>query len=146
MRGMRLTPASASSTAPFAGTRPVALYDGNCRFCTRSARRLEGVVGASRLEIRSVQTPGALDAFPGISHAACMKRLHLVEPDGRVAQGAEAVARAIALLPFVGVLAFVYYVPGLRSLADALYALVARYRYRLFGREACDPEGTCHLH
>jgi predicted DCC family thiol-disulfide oxidoreductase YuxK len=45
-----------------------------------------------------------------------------------------------------GFLALVYHVPGLRSLADALYAIVARYRYRLFGREACDPDGTCHLH
>jgi predicted DCC family thiol-disulfide oxidoreductase YuxK len=127
--------------------RAVVLYDGHCRFCTRSARRLQRVVGASRLEIRSFQTPGVLDAFPGVSHEACMQRMHLILPNGRVFRGAEAIARALASVPVLGLLAFFYYVPVFRWCSEWLYAVVARNRYRLFGRsESCDPTGTCHLH
>jgi predicted DCC family thiol-disulfide oxidoreductase YuxK len=138
---------SARWTMPFAGNRPVALFDGHCRFCSRSARRLQRMVGSSRLQIRSFQDEGVLEAFPGVSYEACMKRLHLVQPNGRVTAGAEAIARAMTLRPTLGVLAFLYYVPVLRFFLDVGYAVVARYRYRLFGRAgSCDPNGTCHLH
>jgi predicted DCC family thiol-disulfide oxidoreductase YuxK len=143
--GGSLTPPKNVSAA--AGGRAVVLYDGHCRFCTRSARRLQRVVGASRLEIRSFQTPGVLEAFPGVSHEACMQRIHLVLANGRVFRGAEAIARALASIPVVGLAAFLYYVPVIRECSEWLYSVVARHRYRLFGRsESCDPTSTCHLH
>ncbi len=75
-----------------------------------------------------------------------MVRMHVVRPDGRVFAGAEAVMRAIARVPVLGWPAFVYYVPGIRQLAELVYRYVAKNRYRLFGRvESCDG-GTCHLH
>src|SRR5580693_4871435 len=84
------------------GTRWIALYDGHCRFCTRQAKQLEKVVGAQRVELVSFQDDGVLTRFPGLSHEACMKRIHVVRPDGRVYAGAEAAARSIMLIPVVG--------------------------------------------
>ncbi len=122
------------------------LYDGDCRFCTRSAHGIQKRFGRARVALRNFQEPGALEPYPGVTHEAAMKKMHVVMADGRVYAGAEAFARIVASVPVVGWLAFAYYIPGVKQLADLGYALVAKYRYKLFGRtEACDG-GTCHLH
>ncbi len=122
------------------------LYDGDCRFCTRSAHAIQRRFGRARVSLRNFQEPGGLDPYPSITHDAAMKKMHLVLGDGRIFAGAEAFARILATVPVLGWIAWLYYVPGIRQLADLGYALIAKYRYRLFGRtQACDG-GTCHLH
>jgi predicted DCC family thiol-disulfide oxidoreductase YuxK len=122
------------------------LFDGDCRFCTQSAHDVQRRFGRERIALRNFQEPGVLDAYPAVTHEAAMKKMHVVTGGGRVFAGAEAVARIVAGVRFVGWLAYVYYVPGIRQLADLAYALVAQHRYRLFGRtERCEG-GTCHLH
>jgi predicted DCC family thiol-disulfide oxidoreductase YuxK len=121
------------------------LFDGSCRFCTRSAHSLKRSFG-SKVVLKNFQDPGALDPYPSITHEAAMKRMHAVMPDGRVYAGAEAFARIVATTPVVGWAAFAYYIPGVRQLADYGYDAIAHRRYRIAGRtEACDG-GTCHLH
>lgn len=129
-----------------AAPTPVALYDGHCRFCTEQTQRL-GRMAHGRIEMRDFQQPGALDAFPTLTHEACMRELKVVEPDGRISGGAEAIVRVLrAARPLLGRLALVYYVPGVRWLADRAYRFVANRRYEVFGRtEDCD-DGTCSLH
>jgi len=122
------------------------LYDGACLFCTRSAQGIQRRFGRGRVALVDFQEPGALDAYPAVTHAAAMKRMHVVTGEGRVFAGAAAVARVVASVPVVGWLAYAYYVPGIRQLADLTYALVARYRYRLSGRAGDCDGGTCHLH
>jgi predicted DCC family thiol-disulfide oxidoreductase YuxK len=123
----------------------VVLYDGSCRFCTRSAQSLKRTFGA-RLLLRDFQQPGALDPYPSVTHEAAMKRMHIAFPDGRVYGGAEAFARIVATVPVVGWAAFFYYVPGIRRIADFTYDWVARNRYRIMGKQAPCDGGTCHLH
>jgi predicted DCC family thiol-disulfide oxidoreductase YuxK len=125
---------------------PIALYDGKCPFCTREARRLERLA-RGRLRAVDLHTPGLLDAL-GIPLDRALEALHLRFPDGRTYVAAEAVARALGLLPGVGLLARLYYLPGLRRLLDRSYRRIAAARYRLFGRQpstACDG-GSCELH
>jgi predicted DCC family thiol-disulfide oxidoreductase YuxK len=93
---------------------------------------------------RSFHAAGVLEAFPGITRDAAMKRIHVVTPAGAVYAGAEAIARVAMRVPIVGWLAWVYYVPGVRQLAEIAYGVVARYRYR-FGKSECEG-GTCKLH
>ncbi len=132
------------TTTPPGGSRILVLYDGQCRFCTRSANELASLRGHDKLELLSFQDEGVLDRFPGVTYDACMKRLHVVFPDGRVYAGAEAVTRVVAGIPVVGLPAYVYYVPGIRQLSEAVYDLVAKNRYKIAGRD-CDG-GTCKLH
>lgn len=121
------------------------LFDGDCRFCTRSARALQRLFGRTRVAAENFQDPLTLARYPAVTREAAMTKMHVVLADGRVFAGAEAFARVVASVPFVGWLAFLYYVPGSRQLAELAYRLVARNRYRLFGKaEAC--EGSCHLH
>ena len=122
----------------------VALYDGHCRICTREAQRLARLAPGA-VDLRSFQDEGVLDAFPGLTKEACTQTLHVVAPDGAVSTGAEAVARLVRAAPRWGFLAYGYYIPGLRSALDRIYAWIAKNRYR-WNRDACDPGGSCHLH
>jgi predicted DCC family thiol-disulfide oxidoreductase YuxK len=147
-------PAREADEPPLADerTRPpgrvVVLFDGRCRFCDAGSRRLVALARAGAVERVDFQQPGALDRFPGVTHAACMRQMYLVTPDGRVVGGMEAAARALATRRGVGWLAYLYYLPGLRLLLDLLYRLIAANRYRLMGKAVasggCD--GACAVH
>jgi len=121
----------------------VLLYDGHCRVCGGAAREFRKWVGGTGLQLRSFREDGALAAFPGLTLARCEEAMQLVLADGRVVQGAEAIVRALGGHP-LGRLLSLYYVPGLRQLADVLYGVVARHRFRVAGR-AC-PDGACSVH
>lgn len=121
----------------------VILYDGHCRLCRGAAKQFESLLGTRGTELRSFREEGVLAAFPGIALERCEKALQLVQPDGRVYEGAEAIVQALGRR-WWGKLLFVYYVPGLRQLTDAVYAVIARYRFRIAGR-AC-PDGACAVH
>lgn len=134
-----------SRTAPPADGVAVLLYDGRCSLCRAQAKNLERL-GGGRARAEPLQRAAA--RF-GLSEAEALREVKLVTADGRVRGGAEAVVRLVALgRPRLGKLLSPYYLPGVRPLADALYAWVARNRYRLFGRrgeDACE-DGSCALH
>ncbi len=138
-------PDSHTHTTPPAGGRPVILYDGNCPFCTRQAGRL-AAFARGKFALRSFHDAKVLDEFPGITFDACMQEMKIVEADGRIYGGVEAVVRAIdAGHPVVGKILYGYYVPGIRQLADAVYRWIAVNRYR-FGRRPPDGPGSCPRH
>jgi predicted DCC family thiol-disulfide oxidoreductase YuxK len=122
------------------------LFDGGCRLCTRSAQMIQRVFGRDRVALRDFQQSGALDPYPTVTAEAATKKMHVVMPDGRVFAGAEAFARILANVRILGWSAWLYYVPGVRQFADVVYALVAKYRYRLFGRNDSCEGGTCGVH
>lgn len=136
----------AFTTTPPADGRTAVLFDGNCRFCTQQSKRL---VRAFPKSLRAVnfQDVGVLDSFPGVSYDACMKKMHVVFPDGKVYAGAEALSRiVIERVPALGLVGYGYYVPGVRQLSDYGYETIAKYRYKIAGKNTCEPGGSCHLH
>lgn len=128
-------------------TKWAVLYDGNCRICTDGAEKLKKLAG-DKVDLRNFQDPKNLDGLPEIPYADLMDKMHVVSPENgkppRIYKGAAAIARVAALTPVVGPLALLYYVPGLRQLADLGYSQIAKRRYRLSGGE-CE-NGTCKLH
>ncbi|MCC6998603.1 MAG: DUF393 domain-containing protein [Deltaproteobacteria bacterium] len=128
--------------------RWIALYDGHCKFCTAQAKNLLRVAPTGTIELSSFQDSGVLDAFPGVTYDACMRSMHLIAPDGRVYEGAEAIMQAVARRGLLLPLARLYYLPGLRLLADSVYALVAANRYRLMGKAVATGEcsDACAVH
>ena len=139
---------AAERTAP--PGRHVLLYDGHCRFCQRQVGNLSRLAAPGAIDIVSFQDPGVLDRFPGIpARRPARRAMQLVTPDGRVYSGFEAAARAVATRPVLGLIAYSYYLPGIRLACDLAYAGVAAHRYRLMGQivEAGGCEGgTCDLH
>lgn len=125
--------------------RHVALYDGACAMCRAGVRRLRGWAHPGAVDFRDFHAEGLLDAFPGVTREACMEAMQLVLPDGFVVRGAEAVARVLLTRPVLGAPARLYYVPGLRQGFDALYAWIARRRYRIAKQAGLCENGACHV-
>ena len=123
------------------------LYDGTCGFCTRQAQlgqRLGG--GARRVALLSTSIPGVLEHRLGLTRESTNRQMFVEEEDtGRRFGGAAAVARLVREIPLIGPLGWLYYAPGLRQLADAVYRQVARNRHRisrLFGWQPL-PDDSC---
>jgi predicted DCC family thiol-disulfide oxidoreductase YuxK len=123
--------------------QPVLIYDGRCRFCVREASRLARWVHG-RVRLESFRDPGVIARYPGLTEQQCEQALQLVEPDGRIRSGAEAVACMLRLNPRIAPLTWIYYVPLLRTAFDLGYRIVAGNRFRLSG-EVCS-DGTCGAH
>lgn len=118
---------------------PLVLYDGTCGLCHKSVRFILRRDHAGRASFAPLQGPTAdrvRAAFPGALPDG-LDSVVVVDA-GRVFLRSRAFAR-IALL-FRGpwrALSWARFVP--RFLADAVYWVVAKTRYRLFGRrDACD--------
>jgi predicted DCC family thiol-disulfide oxidoreductase YuxK len=127
--------APARTDAP--GT-PVALFDGHCPFCRASVEHVRGWAGPGAITFVSLHDESVATRFPGLPPEAMMRAVHLVLPDGRVTEGAEAVIRAVSTRPGLGWLTAVYLLPGVRAVIDVGYAVVALKRYRLPGQACTD--------
>jgi predicted DCC family thiol-disulfide oxidoreductase YuxK len=101
---------------------PVLVYDGQCEFCRRSVGRLNRMCGG-----RVAATPAGVDP----ADPAPPREVRLVLPDGRSFGGAEAIVRALAMRPAWRLVTWVYFLPGIRQVAGAVYRAVARNRHRL---------------
>ncbi|MGE0789617.1 MAG: thiol-disulfide oxidoreductase DCC family protein [Sandaracinaceae bacterium] len=131
--------------------RAVVLYDGHCVFCKSQMKNLVTLAKRHAFDALSFQDPGVLDRFEGLTYEECMEEMKLILPDGRVFGGMEAAVRAVTTRPVLGLLAWLYYVPGVRWLMDFAYRQIAKRRYRIAGKAlaAGDVEcenGTCALH
>jgi predicted DCC family thiol-disulfide oxidoreductase YuxK len=120
------------------------LFDGSCTLCRASADRVRRFDSRGRIELLDLHDPSAMQRFPQINREEAMKWMQAVDPQGRVAGGADAWARIGALLPGWNLLAWILLVPGIRWLAAKIYAWIARNRYR-WNRAICD-DGSCALH
>ncbi|MDP0497491.1 MAG: DCC1-like thiol-disulfide oxidoreductase family protein [Verrucomicrobiota bacterium JB024] len=106
--------------------RPLLVWDGDCRFCARWVRRLERRVGPA-FDTASYQEVAT--RFPEVGEEAFTKAVHLIEPDGRVTRGAEAVFCALKDVRGWSLGWRCYQRCGLfRCVSEALYRWVARNR------------------
>ncbi len=123
------------SAAP---SRPYTLlYDGDCRFCARSADLIASWDRGGAVEVIPFQRSGVAERFPHIPPEAFREAMQLVGPGGKTWAGAAAVERLVRLLPGGRPLGCLFALPFARPLADFGYRLVARNRYRLGCRDHC---------
>ena len=123
----------------FPDDRPLIVFDGVCVLCSASARFVMGHDEAGRFRLTAAQSPlgQALYRHFGLSPTA-LDTFLLIE-DGRAWFKADAALRVARRLgPPWSLAAIIQILP--RALRDAAYDLVARNRYRVFGRR-----DTCFL-
>lgn len=115
------------------GGRLTVLYDARCRVCTRIAGRLAGADRAGRLRLRPLQGAAA-DSWPSVRALAVRRdlrrALHVVDEEGDLAEGGEAMLRVLERVPGLSLLARLGRLPGLRHLIEPGYAWFARHRAR----------------
>jgi predicted DCC family thiol-disulfide oxidoreductase YuxK len=78
--------------------KPLLIFDGDCNFCSLWVRRWEQQTAGQFDTVRAQEAKVAAQ-FPELSSEQLAAAVHLVEPDGVVYSGAEAVFRALALAP-----------------------------------------------
>lgn len=112
--------------------RPLMLYDGDCGFCTSTALASRGGWFRARVEVKPFQRADLV--VHNLTVDKCGETLHVVDNDGSVHVGSDAVAVVLRESrwpwPVVGA---VLRLPGVRWVAQKAYGLVARNRHRLPG-------------
>lgn len=108
----------------------VLVFDGDCSFCTSSARLAGRIVTTA--QVVPWQTAD-LDSL-GVRREAAAQALQWVDADGRVSAGADAVAHMLRTGGlFWRLVGGVMLLPVVRQLAGVAYRVVAKNRHRLPG-------------
>ncbi len=125
--------------------KDVVLYDGQCNFCRSQINMLRRLDGRNRLEFVSLHNPEVATSYPNLTYEQLMEQIWIVTPSGAQYGGAYAVKYLSVRLPMLWPIAPVMHIPFSMPLWSFLYRQVARYRYKIAGRD-CDEGGTCSLH
>lgn len=114
-----------------ASPKSIVVYDGQCAFCSRQIERIRRRDRTDRFEYVPRQTEGLDRRFPGLAKSDFETGLRLIDLDGAIHVGADAVYRIFRLLRPWKWVAWLYRVPGLTQLARTIYAWIAANRHRL---------------
>ena len=106
------------------------IFDGDCGFCRTWIRRWRRHTGDTVIYVPFQE---AAAWYPDIPLEEFSRAVHLVEPDGRISRGAEAVCRALAAAGHRVPLFLYQHLPGCAVLSEAAYGQVARHR-EIFSR------------
>src|ERR1043166_8371655 len=109
-----------------APVKPLLVFDGNCAFCRRWVARWQR---ATRELVDYAPSAEAAPRLPDIPPERFREAVVFVDAGGGVSQGAEAVFRALAVVPGrAWPLGLYRRVPGVAPVAEWLYRWVARHR------------------
>jgi len=132
---------------PTPADRPAAtvvIYDGECKFCTASVRRLHRSDRHGLLAFLPLQDPEVARRFPDLTYDEMMQYMVVVPPDGRRLRGAEGFKYLSTRLPLLYAMAPALHLPGLMPLWQWFYRKFAKQRYRWGRIESC-ADGSCKL-
>ena len=116
--------------SPTAPGRPLLVFDGDCGFCTTSARAWQ-----RWMKLEHVEPWQFLDLDElGLTIQQCTEAVQWVDEAGDVVAAEHAVIAACRHAGgFWGIVGRMMALPGIRQLAGIMYRLVAKYRYKLPG-------------
>lgn len=116
------------TNAKLGSRRPLLIYDETCPLCQNWVARCRRMTGDS---VSYVAAQKMLNECP-VPRGDLAQAVHLVEPGGRVAKGAEAIVRLLVLAGRSRLPLWLYRnVPGFSRVMEFIYRLVARHRHRL---------------
>lgn len=126
-------------------------YDGECNLCLSAVDRLKRLRTRSELRFATLQSVPAGN-FDGVvpsgekAEAGHLSQMLVKdESAGTVTGGSEAVMVLLKDMPSLAWLGWLGSLPGFRGVSRAAYRLIAKHRYRLFGRSDSCRDGTCRI-
>jgi predicted DCC family thiol-disulfide oxidoreductase YuxK len=120
---------------PHLPPKPLLLFDGNCGFCRKWVGRWRALTG-DQVSYEPYQEAAA--RFPEINPERYKHSLQLIQIDGQVLQGAEAVFTSLKVIIYLRWLSWGYdFVPGVSRLSEWFYRKVAENRNRVWMKSAC---------
>ena len=120
----------------------IVLFDGGCPMCRRTVRQLRAIDWRHRLEfIDGTDAETRERVAPGLTEAALLVQMYVVNPRGERSAGFEAVLEISRVVPLLWPLWLVGRAPGIRALGHLVYRTIAANRIRR-GRctdDLCEP-------
>jgi predicted DCC family thiol-disulfide oxidoreductase YuxK len=108
--------------------KPLLVFDGDCNFCTLWIRRWQQMTGEA-VDYLPSQDASIAAQFPDIPREQFQSSVQLIETDGTVYSGAEAVFRTLATNPKWESLLHTYEkIPGIAHITESTYRFVAGHR------------------
>jgi predicted DCC family thiol-disulfide oxidoreductase YuxK len=123
----------------------VVIYDGDCRFCTGSVRRIAWFDWGGRLAFLSLHDPQVAETYGDLTHEQLMEEMYVIDQAGNRHAGAAGFRYLTRRLPALWFLAPLMHIPFSLPIWSWTYRQIARRRY-LFGKNRQCDGGTCHLH
>lgn len=108
------------------------VFDGRCGMCTRAAGRLDRLDRTGRLRIEPFQAPGMAERL-GVPGHGPPESAWWLDSSGTVSSGARAINEALSAALGTPVPLWIYRIPGVGAVQDAVYRWVAAHRYRFRG-------------
>jgi len=125
--------------------RLVLLYDGECNLCLNTVALLRKIRTTADLIMVPLQEAPPELLPMGVAREELLAQLHVTDGSGKLYRGPEAVVRIMRTVPSLRWIGFLYRLPGMKKPAELLYRLIAKHRYRLFGRTDPCESGACRL-
>jgi len=107
-------------------------YDGMCNLCSGLMDTVENSSKGGAFERIDV-TKGKLP--PDKTYEQAMRDMHVVDENGQIYRGAQAVLKIFEQYPHLRWIAPIGRLPGFNLFAAGIYRLVAETRYWIFGRK-----------
>jgi predicted DCC family thiol-disulfide oxidoreductase YuxK len=115
------------------------IYDGHCRFCRESVRKLKVMDLYGTLEYVDFQShPDLTSLHPLMTKEKAKSEVFLIEPDGSLFGGFFAFRRLCLTLPMLYPMAFIMYLPGAAFVGSLVYKWIAGHRYLLHVNRKCE--------
>lgn len=107
------------------------IYDDKCPLCLRAMdeiRKNDRLAVVRMVPLSTVRESVGLSAVTLPLDRELQESIHLVEPNGQISRGAEAIGRLALLFPRSRRLGKVLLLPGVHTVAEWIYRRVARHR------------------
>jgi predicted DCC family thiol-disulfide oxidoreductase YuxK len=119
-------------------------YDGTCVLCRKSKAWLERQDAAGRFVFVDSRDDSEMARWPGVTREEAEGRMVVVGPDGQKRGGYDGILMLMRELKGWRVVRPVLALWGVRQAGRWAYRVIARNRYRWFGRVGCEA-GVCRV-
>jgi predicted DCC family thiol-disulfide oxidoreductase YuxK len=118
----------------------IVIYDSDCGICTHAIRFLKWFDWGQKLEFHANNNPETLQKFPDLSIERSRQEILVMDPRTGLYGGFKACEWIACRIPALWILVPFTLIPGVETLGDKTYKLVAKNRHRIskfFGMQAC---------
>lgn len=124
------------------GKKTTIVYDGECHFCIEQVGKIKRMDRERQFDYLPRQSPDLDRRFPALKTMNFEEGMRVVDPEGSIYIGADAVFQIARRLPGTRMIAWLYHVPVLKQFARRTYKWIAANRKKL-GR-TCE-DNACKL-
>jgi len=114
------------------------IYDGHCKFCINSVRKLKVMDLFETLKPVDFQVIKDIKLLhPELTSELTMSQLYLIETDGQLYGGYHVMRRICWTMPMLYPFIPIIYFPGMGIMGPIIYKFIAKNRYLLHGHPTC---------